>query len=336
MARFRIAALLLIGQLAFPSVAPRIARADEASDLSQARAKFQRATELKQAGDFAGALTLFREVGQFKMTPQVRYHIAGCEEGLGKLVAAYGGYELARAQGQDMPADFLAEVESAIERLGERIPKLVITRGKGADAAKVELDGVLLGASSIGHDVPLDPGPHAVTASAPGFLDYSETVDAVESQTVNLEIELVRIPTVAPPPIVEPVKAPPPPKGYGIAPYIVGGAGVGLALVGVILLPVSQASISEANDICPNQDCTGKPAEDQDKVRDILSSAQTTEAIGWSLIGVGALAIGVGTTLFLIDPGRKKAPDTAFEAGPFAFVMGAPRTQAGVSVRGTF
>lgn len=336
MARFRFAALLLVGQLAFPSVAPRLARADEAGDLSQARAKFQRAIELKQANDFAGALSLFREVGQFKMTPQVRYHIAGCEEGLGKLVAAFGGYELARAQGEDMPADFLAEVDAAIERLGARIPKLVIARGKGADAAKIELDGVLLGASSIGREVPLDPGPHAVTAAAPGYLDYSGTVEAVESQAATLTIDMVRIPTAAPPP-AEPVKeVEPPKKGYGIAPYVVGGAGIGLAVVGAILLPVSQASIGEANEICPDQDCTGKPASDQERVREILSGAQTTEAIGWSLIGVGVLAVGVGTTLFLIDPSRKRSPDAAFEAGPFDLVIGLPRTQVGVSVRAAF
>lgn len=335
MTRFRFVALLLVGQLVCPSIVPRVARADEAADLSQARAKFQRATELKQANDFAGALTLFREVGQFKMTPQVRYHIAGCEEGLGKLVAAYGGYELARAQGEDMPADFLNEVDAAIERLGARIPKLVITRGKGADAARIELDGVVLGASSIGHDVPLDPGPHAVTATAPGYLDYSGTVEAIESQSVNLEIEMARIPTAAPPP--EPVQAPPPPpKGYGIAPYIVGGAGIGLAVVGAILLPVSQASVGEANEICPDQDCTGKPVEDQERVRSILSGAQTTEVIGWSFIGVGLAAVGVGTTLFLIDPARKKAPDAALEAGPLSVVFAAPRTQVGVSLRAAF
>lgn len=334
MIRSNIAALLVIGQLALQPFGVQVARADEAADLSQARAKFQRAIELKQAGDYAGALTLFREVGQFKMTPQVRYQIAGCEEGLGKLVTAYGGYELARAQGQDMPADFLAEVDAAIERLGARIPKLIITRGKGAEAAKIELDGVLLGSSSVGHDVPLDPGPHAVTATAPGYLDYSETVEAIESSTVTLEITMMPIPK-ATQPVAEPAKVETPPKGYGIAPYIVGGAGLGLALVGVILLPVSQASISEAEEICPEQDCTGASAGDQARVREILSSAQTTEAVGWSLIGVGAVAVGVGVTLYLVDPARKPR-DSALRAGPFSVVMSAPRTQVGLSLSAAF
>lgn len=334
MTRFRFVAVLLIAELASPAWMVPVARADEAAELTAARAKFQRAIELKQAGDFAGALSLFREVGQFKMTPQVRYHIAGCEEGLGKLVAAYGGYELARAQGQDMPPDFLAEVDAALERLGERIPKLVITRGKGAAAAKIELDGVSLGAASIGRDVPVDPGPHAITATAPGYQDYSGTIEATESSTVTVVVDMVRLPTVEPPKYEPPPEEPP--KGYGITPYVVGGVGLGLATVGVILLPVSQASIGDANDICPNQDCTGKSAADQSRVRDILSGAQTTEAVGWSLIGVGVAAVAVGTTLYFVDPARKKQPDVAFERGPFSLIPSAPRTEAGLSLRATF
>src|ERR1043165_5621106 len=82
--------------LCFPLLATQ-AFAQDASELKKARAQFQQATELEQAGNWTAALQAFREVGQVRMTPQVRFHIAVCEENLGRLVAALGGYELALA-----------------------------------------------------------------------------------------------------------------------------------------------------------------------------------------------------------------------------------------------
>src|SRR5258706_10828154 len=78
----------------------------DAKELSKARAKFQQATELEQAGNYSSALEVFREVGQVKMTPQVRYHIALCEEKLGHLLAALGGYELAADDAKKIDPSF--------------------------------------------------------------------------------------------------------------------------------------------------------------------------------------------------------------------------------------
>src|SRR5690606_9059728 len=138
--------------------------------LSEARAAFQRGIELEQAKNWTGALKMFRQVGQVRMTPQVRYHIALSEEKLGKLVAALGGYELALADADSVGdgVSFKQEVEASINDLRGRIPKVIIQRGTGADAAAIELDGVALGESLVGVEVPLDPGPHSLAATAPG------------------------------------------------------------------------------------------------------------------------------------------------------------------------
>src|ERR1041384_4561645 len=46
------------------------AHAQDATELKKARAQFQQATELEQAGNWTAALQAFREVGQVRMTPQ--------------------------------------------------------------------------------------------------------------------------------------------------------------------------------------------------------------------------------------------------------------------------
>src|SRR6478752_4081373 len=202
------------------------ALAQDASELKKARAQFQQATELEQAGNWTAALQAFREVGQVRMTPQVRFHIAVCEENLGRLVAALGGYELALADAERVNPDFKAEVEENIRNLRGRIPKLVIERGDGASAAAIELDGVALGDSSVGVEVPLDPGPHAVTAKAPNRQPFEANVSLKEQETTKLEITLEEVPTQAP--VVGVVTPPPaaekPPSK--VVPFVIGGVGI--------------------------------------------------------------------------------------------------------------
>src|SRR6187402_1988589 len=175
-------------------VAARPAFAQDKKELSKARAQFQRAIELEQAGNYSTALEQFRDVGQVRMTPQVRFHIASCEEKLGRLVTALGGYQLAFADADSVGEDFKAEVQAAVTRLEANIPKLVIVRGTGAEAAEIQLDGVALGASSVGIPVPLDPGPHTVSAKAPGALPFSQTVTIAENEQKSVDVALTAEP----------------------------------------------------------------------------------------------------------------------------------------------
>ena len=208
------------------STAATAALAQSPADLKRARAQFQRGIELEQASNWTEAIQQFREVGQVRMTPQVRFHIAYCEEGLGRLVTALGGYDLALAEADTVGPDFKSEVETAMARLRERIPKLFIERGVGADAALVQLDGIDVGASSIGVEVPLDPGPHSVTAAAPGFKPFAATVELKEREVTKVTLELEVAPKEVGPPPKERVVIVPEEKGPDrTVPYIIGGAG---------------------------------------------------------------------------------------------------------------
>src|SRR6187549_824707 len=191
-------ALLLLPALSV-TLSARPAAAQDKKELSRARVQFQRAIELEQAGNYSTALEQFRDVGQVRMTPQVRFHIASCEEKLGRLVTALGGYQLAFADADSVGEDFKAEVDAAVTRLQASIPKLLIQRGGGAEAAEIQLDGVALGASSIGIPVPLDPGPHSVSAKAPSALPFSPTVTIAENEQKTVDVTLSPLPQEAPP-----------------------------------------------------------------------------------------------------------------------------------------
>src|SRR5262245_40360401 len=146
------------------------------SALDRSRSQFHQGLALETAGDWAGALALFQQVALVKLTPQVRFHIGLCEEHLGQLAAALGDYELAAHEADEAKVpEVSAQVASRRDDLRARIPQLTITRGPGAEYASVSLDGVSLGASSIGTKLPVDPGPHRIEALASGFKPFRST-----------------------------------------------------------------------------------------------------------------------------------------------------------------
>jgi hypothetical protein len=272
------------------------ALAQDAAELKKARAQFQQATELERAGNWTAALQAFREVGQVRMTPQVRFHIAVCEENLGRLVAALGGYELALADADKVGPDFKSEVEENVTKLRARIPKLVIERGEGASAAAIELDGVAVGDSSVGVEVPLDPGPHAVTAKAPNRKPFESTVSLKEQETTRLEVKLEEIPqeqlalgTSAPPPEKPPSK---------VVPYVIGGVGVAALIGSGVLFGLRQSTLSELEDACDGSVCPKGKESRYDDLKFYHYGSFVT-------LGVGIAAVGTAGALLFFQ--RKKA-----------------------------
>lgn len=319
-------------------VAPCSAQPDEDA-LSAARAKFQQGTELEQAGNWAAALQRFREVGQVRMTPQVRYHIALCEEKLGKLVAALGGYKLALADADSVGPGFRAEVEEGIENLRTRIPSLTITRGEGAEAATIELDGVTLGASSIGEEFPIDPGPHTVRATAPDHEPFARTITLGEGEAETLVVELQANPEPGDSPAAEDGPGPAViPREEGLVldrdfwMYASYGAGGAFLLGSGAAFFMRQQKLDDIEQIC-GATCDNQPLDVWTKAQAARDSARTYRIIGWTSLGLGVAGAGVGTYLLLTrTPERTAAGHPAWR-----FLMAAPNADlAGLSVTGDF
>jgi hypothetical protein len=279
---------------------------DETARLTEARGKFQQAIELEQAGNWGGALRLFREVGQVRMTPQVRFHIGVCEENLGRLAVALGSYELALRDAESVGGDFGVEVTRKVESLRARIPKIVIERGPGAEAAIIELDGVALGATSIGVELPIDPGPHAIAARASGYLPFEITVNAAEGANESVKVELARQPSPASAPAPVPPQiagAPEAPHRSRVLPYAIGAAGAASLLASGIFLILQNGKVSDLEDVCgPNKN------QCPESSHSTYDSAKTYNTLSRITLGVGLVAVGTAVTLILTEPKPKPAP----------------------------
>jgi hypothetical protein len=333
--RLRLAALALViagTSIRLPAhAAPEVKTAKSAID--KARAQFQQGLALETAGDWSGALDLFQQVALVKLTPQVRFHIGLCEEHLGHLAAALGDYELAAHEADEAKvAEVSAQVASRRDELKARIPQLTIVRGSGAEAALVSLDGVSLGATSIGVKLPVDPGPHTIDARASGFKPFRTTVEMAERESKKVELKLDAVPT--PSTDAEPTarasssaidSAGEEPAPSNVLPFVIGGAGVASLGAGVVFLLLRQHAITTLDGECtlpPGHQCpaSAQSTYDQGKTYSLLANVT---------LGVGAAGIGVGTVLFFT---QKKSKSTAsIDVAP-----GAPGSALGATVVGSF
>ncbi|MEO8901685.1 MAG: hypothetical protein ABI488_07810 [Polyangiaceae bacterium] len=279
--------------------APQAARAQgPAADndaIKRARDQFSQALSLQTAGDWAGALAMLKEVAAVKPTPQVRFNIALCEERLGRVVAALGDYELAASDAQAEKADQVRqEVDSRLESLKARVPRVIVQRGQGADSATIALDGVSLGDSVLNNPLPVDPGPHTVEATALGFQPFKQTFRVAEQQTATIQVKLEPVPTAVPPrtPVVEASHAS---RSVRSAGFIVGGVGIASLITSGAMFYLRQNTISDLDKQCGVNREACPPSS-----KDTMDRGKLYTTVGDVTLVAGAVGLGLGAALVIV------------------------------------
>ena len=322
-----------------------LASAQSAEELSRARAAFQSGTELEQAGDWGRALQQFRTVGQVKMTPQVRFHIAWCEENLGKLVIAMGGYQLALGEAELVGEDFKEELEEKIVSLEGRIPRIGFVRGSGARSAVIKLDGAELGAASIGVEVAVDPGPHEITANASGYQTFSLAVDMAEGELKEVQIDLKPTPT-------RPAKTMESSKDWNegwadedkkksqeadssSVPYVVGGAGVVMLAAGGYFWIQRSRGIKFLEDRCSDPgNCIELTAA---VVESKNSDNNLNNLLAQVATGFGVAAVSLAVVLYVVDQDSSSTSESSASRSTLTVRPEGPEgTAFGLSLSGSF
>ena len=308
--------LLATGLLLCPASASAQEQGESGTEaLKLAREQFGQAIALQTAGDWAGALALLKQVAAVKSTPQVRFNIALCEERLGRLVAALGDYELAAADARAEKADQVAEeVEARREALSQRIPKLTVKRGAGAEAASIAVDGVALGDQVIGTPMRTDPGPHTIEATAPGFKPYRKSVRLAERQSEVIEIVLEAEPVPQRPDL------PPNPRSSGRSPvygYVIGGIGIASLGTSGVFFGLRAAKISELEKVCQGMICPANSEDDIEQGERYTTIANVTLAVGVAAVAGGlVLVLTSGSGSEAAKAPRTRPPKLALAPAP--------------------
>ncbi len=293
---------VLVGSLAGGRTAA--AREPTAEDLATGRQLFTQALDDEDHKRFDAALEKYKRVLSIRETASVHYRMGATLEGLGRTNEAIAEYNTAVRLGNEKDktdAEVMKASKARIDALEPKVAHIAVRVAPSTPPdAEIRVDDKPVEKDKLG-DVRVDPGNHVVTVSSSDGRTSRAEVTVPEGGRVELPVTLE---PAAPP------KEPPPPPSDGktlrTVGLVTGIAGVALAGTGVIILALRSGAISDLETACPGGNC---PASREKELRDTHDTAVTQGPLGGTLIGVGALAVGAGVTLYLVgSKDSKSAP----------------------------
>jgi hypothetical protein len=277
-------------------------------EITAARALFGEALRDEEKNHFAAALEKFQRVAAVKETPAVRYRIGTCYEGLGRRAQAFASYQATVRLGESEPQslDVVQAARARVDALSKRVARLTLTLSTDAPPeADVRIDGENVGA--LRDEVPLEPGSHVVTASAPGREPFRSELTLYEGAVASLAIPLN---SASPPAQTAPAAEtrtqtqavqdrrsgePVPASSWRTLGWVALTGGGALLVGSTVVLLVRHAEIVSLNSDCPKGTCP--IGVNRDDLNSTQSRALAEGPIGITLGAVGLVAAGLGVYL---------------------------------------
>lgn len=300
-----------------PSPAPSAVQREADERFQEGKALMEQGLIAEGCTKLARSLELWRRGGTL-------LNLAVCRQKEGKWAAAFTLFQEALAIATaDGRADREELARRAIEEVRARLSWLQVGPAAGADAPDLAIarDGEALPRGLWGTLVPVDPGAHTITATAPGRRPFEITVtlDGPGDKEVVEIPALAQVPAEPPPAPTPtstgaasaPVPAPAPPRAdsraawmtpAGIAALSVGVAGLG---AGAVFGVKAIADSDETKRLCPGDVCTtdeglGKHAD-----------AKTAATVANIALPAGLAAAGVGLFLLFWSPAPRASSASA-------------------------
>jgi hypothetical protein len=257
-----------------------------------------------------------------RMSPAVgtQLNLAICREKQGRTATAWSLFaevESVSLRAGDETRATIAHQHGAA--LAGQLKKVVIEVPTPPPGMVLKLDGVALPPGALGTEIPLDPGSHALVATAPGKKTWEQANLALgpSATTVHVRVELEDVKATPPPgptplPTSSPAPAPPAAAAYDPLPADAPATSpasesgnpndmkriVGFAVGGVGIVALGFATYYGVTALSRKNDEAKYPAGSEDRllVYDQASGAQTAELV---VGGVGLVCVGVGAYLVI-------------------------------------
>lgn len=342
----RLATALAIGFASLSLAPPRAALAQPSPDArAAAAALFEDGKKLMAEGKHAEACPKLAESQRIDPGMGTLFNLAVCYEQTNRTASAWVGFRdvaaMAMAAGQ---ADREKAARGRAAAIEPKLMRLKITVQPAAAAAGVEVkrDGAVLAPALLGTSVPLDPGKHVISATAPGKEPWEVTVSLDQPGnviTVDVPPLLEKKPiasVVAPPPPPQggPVQPPQPPpdlptprawqRPLGIAATAVGAVGLGL---GVGFGFMAKGAFNESN---TSGNCDAATNKCNPAGLEQRAGAVSKGNVGTGVFIAGAVLAAGGVVLWITAP---SAPKPATGALSIPQIGLGP---SGVAMRGAF
>jgi hypothetical protein len=229
------------------------------TDEAGARVLFAEARRLSAAGNYAEACPKFE--ASLRLNPGIgtSFNLADCMEHTGRLASAWARFlDVAAATklaGQPEREQVARDRAAALE---PRLAHLTVQVAAPPPGLIVERDDVTLPPSSWDMAVPIDPGTHAIKATAPGKRPWATTVSVDDAGDVSLSVPSLEELPEPPAPIV--LVGPTPQAGpqRRISAPVAVAASIGLVglVAGAYFGVQFQRENSEAKGLCGLRECS--------------------------------------------------------------------------------
>jgi len=194
-------------------LAPALANGTPATpDITHARRLFSEALAAENKEDWNLAASKLREAIAIKETAGLRFHLAYCEEQLGRLVEALSEYDRAGELAESDPNanDVRRLLGPSRRALLRRIPTITVVLPDGITDASLEVNGRELPSSLFGQPIRRNPGLSTVRVTIPGHEPFLHDLLLSEGDAVVTNVTATPLPLASSEIEREPLPSPPP------------------------------------------------------------------------------------------------------------------------------
>jgi serine/threonine-protein kinase len=155
-----------------------------------AAALFDTGHKLQNDGKFAEACPKLEESQKLDPSMGTLFYLSDCYEKIGRTMSAWVGFREVAAQALIAGAgDREKFARGRVATLEPQLMRLKIVVRPDAGQVSVTRDGAVMSPGVFGTPVPLDPGAHVITATAPGKESWELKIDLKDpGQTLTIEV----------------------------------------------------------------------------------------------------------------------------------------------------
>lgn len=245
-------------------------------------------------GNYAEALTIYREALVAWDHPSIRLNIAVCLINLEQPLAAAENLEAALAYGR-APFDDEAYAQALTydKLLAGQLARLRIACAE--PGAEVLLDGKRLFTAPGEHEVRITPGTHQLVATKRGLVSATESITVAPGRVETARLTLLPIEK-----LIETRRWP------TWKPWTVMGVGAGLALVGVPFQLAARSNFADFDaGVAMCAATTGcQPGELPSRIADLEGRAQNENRAAVALFALGGATVAIGITMLILNQPR--------------------------------
>ncbi len=290
----------------------RVVRSEPSRDRMTAEVLADEAAKLMSRGDYAAGCNKYEDSERLDPSPERLVTLANCRERQGKTASAWlalgEASEMAERRGYSRVAEEARRNKKRLDPHLGRLNIVVADDAAGIAGLEISRDGSVVARAAWGLGIPVDPGSHVISATAPGRQRWSAEVGlAPGPSTVSVRVPALAVDNAlferrdgSPLPTI-PARAPaPPPENQAASDdstgrsqrtvgLVLGATGVAGLAVGAVFAVAARSTHDEIQEQCVADLCPPSTLALRDSWRAQANIANVALGLGVASLAGGAI-----------------------------------------------